>query len=462
MDKAVVDKAIFDKYIEPTRKKREKCIGIEIEMPIIDLGGKPVEESIVIKMADAFREEFGFKAVGRDADGNVNSMADEITGDDLSFDCAYSNLELSMGKADDLFKVKERFERYYSFINRYFSPYGYTLTGMGINPNYNINYNKPIPNERYRMLYHFLHSYKSHKGEGSEVLFFNRPDFGTFTSASQVQIDVDHDELIDVINTFGRLEPYKALLFANSYLPEKPELLCSRNMLWEHSMQGYNPHNIGMFEHELKSVDDLVEYIKSQSIYCTMRDGRYIDFTPVPVEQFMQTDKITGEYFDGEKYCETEFTPCIEDLEYLRTFKFEDLTFRGTIEFRSSCCQPVSDSMTVAAFHIGLLADVPALKALLKSDTAIYSHGYSASELQKLLSKRELPEFIDKQELKNELKAILALASKGLEKRGLGEEKLLLPLYERAAALENPAKRMIEGLEKGESINKYILEYSKV
>ncbi|MFQ9792099.1 MAG: hypothetical protein ACLRX7_01780 [Acutalibacteraceae bacterium] len=41
-------------------------------------------------------------------------------------------------------------------------------------------------------------------------------------------------------------------------------------------------------------------------------------------------------------------------MEYLRSYKFEDLTFRGTIEYRSACCQPVSECMCVAAFHVGL------------------------------------------------------------------------------------------------------------
>ena len=107
-------------------------------------------------------------------------------------------------------------------------------------------------------------------------MFHDHPDFGTFTSASQVQIDIFYDDLITVINTFGRLEPFKALLFANSVLPDEPDLLCSRNMLWEHSMQGYNPHNIGMFDYDLSSVDDLVEYIKTTSIYCTMRNGKAV------------------------------------------------------------------------------------------------------------------------------------------------------------------------------------------
>ena len=67
------------------------------------------------------------------------------------------------------------------------------------------------------------------------------------------------------------LEPYKAVPFANSYLPEYPEYLCARNMLWEHSMQGFNPHNVGMFAKRLESVDELIEYIKTQSMYCTTR-----------------------------------------------------------------------------------------------------------------------------------------------------------------------------------------------
>ncbi len=33
--------------------------------------------------------------------------------------------------------------------------------------------------------------------------FHEFPEFGTFTSASQVQLDVQKDSLIDTINTFG-------------------------------------------------------------------------------------------------------------------------------------------------------------------------------------------------------------------------------------------------------------------
>ena len=452
--------ALFDKYIAPTKRKRKSSIGIEIELPVVNLSGEAVSEELVIGIADEFRYDFLFSVVGKDDEGNVNSMSDDNSGDNLSFDCSYSNLELSLGKGDDLNEIHERFLKYYTYLQHKLLAKGYTLTGMGINPHYNINHNKPVPNERYRMLYHYLHSYHKYEN-GIEHRFHDRPDFGTFTSASQVQLDVGFDELIDTLNVLGAVEPYKALIFANSYLPEFPKLLCARNMLWERSMQGFNPHNVGMFSQKLYGVDELLEYIKSQSVYCTMREGKYIDFRPVSVRDFFTLDKVSGEYFDGKDYRKVDFAPECGDLEYLRTFKFEDLTFRGTIEYRSSCTQPIKDVMTVAAFHTGLAGRLYELKELLDNDRVIYSHGYSASELQNMLSYRELPQFIDKTSLKGQLKSILDIAAMGLKIRGKNEERLLEPLYERAERLTNPAKRMVEGIERGENLRQYIEEYSE-
>ena len=456
-----IRQAIYDKYIAPTKKERPDYIGVEIEMPVVNLNGKPVDEAVCISIAEKFTKHFGFTPEGHDSEGNLTSSKHKPTGDILSFDCCYSNLELSFGKAVSLFEVKERFEKYCRFLNAEFAKYNYTLTGMGVNPNADINHNKPIQNERYRMLYHYLHSYPQHTKE-VDMRFHERPDFGTFTSASQVQLDVRYDELTDVINVFGLLEPYKALLFANSYLPDYPDFLCVRNMLWEHSMQGYNPHNVGMFAQKISSVDELVDYIGTQSIYCTMRDGKYVDFTPVTIDEYFSKSNIEGEYFDGESYRKISFSPENSDIEHLRTFKFEDLTFRGTIEYRSSCCQPLSEAMTVAAFHTGLKEKLPELKDLLETDSVIYSHGFSALELQNLLSKRRQPDFIDAAAVERQLVNILDLAYAGLEKRELGEEVLLSSLYERVKKHTNPAKTMLDGISKGIPITNYIEQYAVI
>ena len=97
-----LDRAIYDKYIAPTEKKRELSIGVEIEMPVVNLSGEPVEVKTVLAVSEVFRSFFGFDVQGRDDDGNVNSISDKASGDNLSFDCCYSNLELSMGIGKDL------------------------------------------------------------------------------------------------------------------------------------------------------------------------------------------------------------------------------------------------------------------------------------------------------------------------------------------------------------------------
>ena len=118
--------------------------------------------------------------------------------------------------------------------SRSLSLYNYTLTGMGINPYRIYNQNIPVPNGRYRMLFHHLHSYTRYRT--LPMYFHPHPEFGTFSSASQVQLDIKYEEIPEVINTFSLLEPLKARIFSNSVLlGEAEDYLCYRDILWENS-----------------------------------------------------------------------------------------------------------------------------------------------------------------------------------------------------------------------------------
>ena len=124
------------------------------------------------------------------------------------------------------------------------------------------------------------------------------------------------------------------------------------------------------------------------------------------------------------------------------------------------CCQPIHDSMTIAAFHMGLIDQVGALTELLRADKVLYAHGYNATELQKMMSKVDMPDFVDKKLLKAQLLRILDLAREGLKARKKGEEEYLEPLYERAEKLSNPAREMHDGLKRGMTIDYYIRKYA--
>ena len=111
-----------------------------------------------------------------------------------------------------------------------------------------------------------------------------------------------------------------------------------------------------------KTGDEIVRYIKSMSLYCVEREGKYINFSPVVLSKYFSSDRIKGEYFDGNRYREITFHPEISDLQHLLSFKFEDLTFRGTVEFRSVsnnfiCC------IKYNIIHINIMA-IQAMKTV--------------------------------------------------------------------------------------------------
>lgn len=449
-----IKNAIYQKYIAPTKRRAEDYVGVEFELPIINLNKQAVNFELVHRLAEAFADAFCFSEKQLDDEGNIFSAVSPKNGDALSFDCSYNTLELSFGKEADLNIIHSRFTGYYRYIQAFLLPEHHTLTGMGINPYREYNKNIPIPSERYRMLLHHLESYDKYGND-----FHHYPNFGLFSAANQVQLDVEEEQITEVINTFNKLEPLKSVIFANSPLEG---YLCSRDYLWKRSLHGLNPRNVDGYDEALNSVDDVIDYIKNMSIYCVMREGRYINFSPAPLVEYFNKEQINGELWNGSGYETVTFQPQLSDLQYLRSFKFEDLTFRGTVEFRSVCSQPVSEIMTSPAFHAGLIRKTKELKALLDADCSVYQNGLSASELRESFNKDVFPPFIKEEALKALLKSVIDLSTEGLKDRGYDEEHFLEPLYHRIDHLFSPAKQMTDGIKNGVETEYYIKEYAQL
>jgi gamma-glutamylcysteine synthetase len=293
--------------------------------------------------------------------------------------------------------------------------------------------------------------------------FHNYPEYGMFSSASQVQIDVHRDDLIKTINVFSKIEPIKALLFSNSVLlDENKHVTCFRDPLWEYSTHGVNPHNVGVYDVDFKDIEDLQAYLESLNMYCVMREGSYINFPSINLLDYFGRDVICGEIYDNGEYREIEFKPSIDDIKYLRPFKFINLTFRGTVEFRSICTQPIRDSMCVAAFHLGLKDNLDELERIVDNDEVIYHNGYTAGELRKLLIQDELPSFVDMGGICKLSRDIVDLSAEGLENRGFGEEIFLKALYRRIKKRTNPGKEIISAMHEGTKIEKLIDDYGRL
>lgn len=451
------NESIFDRFISPLQKPRANYIGIEIEMPIVNLNSEKTDKAVSIAAVQKAIEHFDFTPKKFDDDGICHEAVCEDTCDIFSFDCSYNNFEIALGRVRTLHEAQARFKDFVSFINEELSNDQHTLTGLGVNPNYKINDFNFVPSPRYRMLEGYLKKAEVWQYTNVSAGFHHYYGYGTFSSASQVQLDVNEENLCSVIKAFSLVEPLKAVLFANSYLPEMPELLCVRDYFWERSAHGINPKNLGFFEPLPQSVGEITDYLSKASIFCAERDGKYLFFYPIPFNEYLKRESIEGEYYDGE-YHPYRFTPKAEDIAYLRTYKQIDLTARGTLEFRSACTQPLSQAMTVAAFHLGLMNRVAELTALL-SGSFLYRDGGDPDLLRRKMNRRDFLSFVDPDELRTLLAEILTLCAEGLRERGYAEDIYLEPLFKRAETLTSPSSYLLQNQN---NIDKVIREYASL
>ena len=66
---------IYQKYIKPTKNNKEEYIGIEIEIPIINLNKEPVNFNVVHKVTNIFKDKFNnFDVEETDYEGNINAL----------------------------------------------------------------------------------------------------------------------------------------------------------------------------------------------------------------------------------------------------------------------------------------------------------------------------------------------------------------------------------------------------
>ena len=127
---------IYDKYIKPTEADRKTYVGVEIEMPVVNLSGEATSHNVSRKAFGSVVEQLGLKQVKFDNRGYNHEALNEKNGDLFSFDCSYNNLEISFGKESSLLDVNERLKEYIRLFNKELGKDNHILTGLGIQPYY--------------------------------------------------------------------------------------------------------------------------------------------------------------------------------------------------------------------------------------------------------------------------------------------------------------------------------------
>ena len=418
------------RYYEPIKEQPELFVGIELEYPVVNLSGNATDVSLTKQLLVYLLDNFDFQADKYDSDNNPIQLIDKASGDMILFEVSYNTIEFAFAKAERISEVEERLDTYLGIIQPYLQNHNHELQGWGVNPNWAKNDNRPVKSPRYEMLMDFLELSKAKK----DPFFHDYPEYGSFICGSQVQLDVSKTSYLRVLNAFNQIEGPKAVLLANSeFWGSDWDLALSRDVFWENSMHGVFEENAGVFPKVFKSEDDYFSYLSETAIFTAKRGDETYYFEPIRVKDYLSTPSVKARSIHGEV---VTIEPSEEDFKTHRSYQFQDLTTRGTIEFRSVCTQPFSATFAPAALHLGLLVNLETLESILKDTSLFEVFDYDYLRIRCLFSKKE----ISKDDFKLILpltETLLTCAEDGLKNRGFGEEVYLAPLQERLAALKN-------------------------
>ena len=412
-----------DRYLKNIKENPELYIGIELEFPIVHKKGQPTDIEVSKDLMCFLVDALSLKVEKEDQDGNPIQLVEPMSQDRILFEVSYTTLEFAFGKAKSIQEVEGRFRAYMEVIQEKLGEKDHAIQGWGIHPNWDINDNRPVAYPRYQMLMDYL-SMGIHQ-ESTHLHDF--PQYGAFICGSQVQLDVSTANYLRVINAFTQIEAAKAYLFANSqFSGAEWDTLISRDIFWEDSMHGIYPENVGVNSKLFKDEDDFFDYLDRSAIFTAERDGETYYFSPIQARDYLATDEIPAYTLNGK---ETLLVPLEKDFQTHRSYQFQDLTTRGTVEFRSVCTQPLDRTFASAAVHLGLLVNLDKLEAYLETAPFFESFGRDYKSLRRQFSKKHLTDE-ETAGIVQFSKDLLAIAEQGLKMRGQSETTYLEPLKE--------------------------------
>ena len=409
------------RYLENIKEKPDLFVGVELEYPVVNLEGKATDIEVVKELFRYLSSVLKFTVEKVDDFGNPIQLLDPVSQDTILFEVAYTTVEFAFGRTKSIQEVEERFRAYMDTIQKKLSEINHAIVGSGIHPYWEENENQPVAYPRYQMLMAYLNLSRSVTSIG----LHDFPEYGAFICGSQVQLDVSKSNYLRVINAFTQIEAAKAYLFANSEFSGADwDTKISRDIFWEESMHGIYPENVGVNARLFKDENDFFDYLDHSAIFTAERDGETYYFYPIRAKDYLGTPEIHAFALDGK---EILLYPQEKDFQTHRSYQYQDLTTRGTVEFRSVCTQPLNRTFVATAFHLGLLLNLDKLEAYLQSAPFFIIFGRDYKSLRRQFSKKKLTDQEEAAILEFS-KDLLILAAEGLDKRDKQEMIYLEPL----------------------------------
>ena len=417
MTKQQAIKLLKEKYLSNMKEDSELFVGVELEFPIVETNGNKTNIEVTKNLFRILANLSDFEVEKIDDNQNPIQLIHCSSKDRILFELSYNTIEFAFERARSINEVAKRFEDYLKIIQPILQENNHEIQGHGIHPLWKENDNSPVKIERYKMLMAFL----AMNGTGMKTHSY--PSYGAFICGNQVQLDVRRDNYIRIINAFNKIEAAKAYLFSNSeFSAEAWDTKIARDIFWEESLHGYYKENVEIYPKDYQSEEEFFNNLAKTAIFTATRGGKSYYFKPIRVEDYLDQKEITAYTADGN---EKIIKPVKEDLKQHRTYQFQDLTARGTVEFRSVCTQPLETTFAPIAFELGLFVELEKLENYLEDSSFFKNEEQDYRKLRKKYSKKILSKE-EKEAIQSFSKDLLDIAEAGLMKRGYKEEKFLI------------------------------------
>lgn len=409
-----------DVYLAKFEDVTTPDFGVEVEMPLINLSGAPVDRAFAHALMECARDRLGFVPTARTADGIICN-AELPLGDALSFDTTINTVEFSLRHELSIVPMAERFYRYMGVLQPFCEAHGHRIVGRGINPNALTADPSPLKLPSVLAKAEYLRTRTFH-GDGTV--------FHSYSASTQTHLKPPTGALPEWLTLFWRLDFAAAYLFANSpALPEQlishiaslrdsGDVLCFRDLLWRYC----GAPNTEFVDRPFRSMDDVQRHLMKLKLFVVPDgEGGFLHMEPTPFDEYFSRDAVDP-----------------SDIQYFRPLEAVSVSRFGTIEIRSTCTQPLDQVFAPVAFYVGLSARAAQAKALL--DAFIDDNGISlkSSEMRAYAIRGQY--FAGKDETHAFLRSLMDVARQGLIGRGAGEEQYL-PDLSTTGEITNPATR---------------------
>jgi glutamate--cysteine ligase len=452
-----IESSIAEYYSKLYKDKEQ--IGIELEFVITKTDGSIVDLSVIKNLSLFIVRDLGFSQINDyDSEKTAVVMENPLTKDKINFETCYSTLEFSFSPAIRIQEIEDKFKIYYNSIQNFLLSKDHMLIDLGINPYSWIEKIPTLKNDYYSTVLPTISKYQ--KKTGSYI-------FKCWLSAmasSQTHFSLSEEKIVKVINILNKTEWVKGALFANSFIwNNKFDInlsLVARDYFWENSGLLSNNYISPVCDISFKDNLDYYKFLlhNVQTLF-VIRNNKCIAIEKISVFEYLKKSSISGIYFDksGKKVL-IKIYPKLEDISYFRSYFYNTLTKRGTIETRSVCMQPFKDLFAPSAFTLGiinnlkkisnLISDLQEKNSILRKKSTQFGFFETDNKFNSLTLKAFLYQFLE-------------IVKEGLIKRGFKEEKYINYLFERIDAKENPAIILIKEFQKGFKIEEILINRVK-